>query len=576
MVVRSWWGTKYRESTAPVRVLVVNERGSPFGAGWALAGYARIHPQPNGSLLLTEGDGSALLFVPTSGCTATDCTYSSPKGDFTRLRYLETIDGMRYIRELPGARAEFHPNGLPAHLFDDYAGGATFHHDASGRLTAIEDAIGKRISFDYTPSGKVEAIRDPAGRATALEVNAAGDLVRISDPDGVPALRARYDAHRISTHWDRAGSGYTFAFDHAGQLASHTLPQIVAEGQTVRPVIRYRSAEGVVLPRSGTGTFSNPGVRVVSDTVRAAVTDARGNTTRMALDLFGSPTRVEDPLGRVATLERDEHSRVRRAISAFGDTAVYEYTYPGPGPTKATDLRTGTVITNEYTCDGLLRSSTGGARSVRNEYQSDFQEQSPGTCGSGSLVYQEVGSERYYHEFYGGGGWRPDEIYGPGGHTRYEFGARGTWQNTDSIIGPTGGRYEYRHDEYGRTVVARNPRGDSVWIEYDRLNRPVRGFDPAGKATEIRYSALSADTVIDANPVGLAAGTSTGVQFSPVNETMLESAIRRAARLYRDRSRWLQIQANGMSTDVSWHAPAREYAALYGELLPARRSSKQA
>ncbi|MDP9415075.1 MAG: glycogen synthase GlgA [Pseudomonadota bacterium] len=119
----------------------------------------------------------------------------------------------------------------------------------------------------------------------------------------------------------------------------------------------------------------------------------------------------------------------------------------------------------------------------------------------------------------------------------------------------------------------------------DALLVPSR-FEPCGltQLCALRYGSVPvvarvgglADTVIDANPVGLAAGTSTGVQFSPVNETMLESAIRRAARLYRDRSRWLQIQANGMSTDVSWHAPAREYAALYGELLPARRSSKQA
>jgi starch synthase len=78
-----------------------------------------------------------------------------------------------------------------------------------------------------------------------------------------------------------------------------------------------------------------------------------------------------------------------------------------------------------------------------------------------------------------------------------------------------------------------------------------------------------ADTVIDASSVALAAGTATGIQFAPVNETMLESAIRRAAALYRTEPQWARLQRNGMATDVSWAAPARAYAALYHELIGA-------
>ena len=111
----------------------------------------------------------------------------------------------------------------------------------------------------------------------------------------------------------------------------------------------------------------------------------------------------------------------------------------------------------------------------------------------------------------------------------------------------------------------------------DALLVPSR-FEPCGltQLCALRYGAVPvvarvgglADTIIDTNPVGIAAGISTGVQFSPVNETMFESAVRRAARLYRDKPLWTRIQANGMATDVSWAAPAREYAALYREFLP--------
>jgi starch synthase len=116
----------------------------------------------------------------------------------------------------------------------------------------------------------------------------------------------------------------------------------------------------------------------------------------------------------------------------------------------------------------------------------------------------------------------------------------------------------------------------------DALLVPSR-FEPCGltQLCALRYGAVPvvarvgglADTIVDANPVGLAAGASTGFQFSPVNDTMLESAIRRAARLYREKPAWTRLQANGMATDVSWAAPAREYAALYRELVPEARKA---
>ena len=60
------------------------------------------------------------------------------------------------------------------------------------------------------------------------------------------------------------------------------------------------------------------------------------------------------------------------------------------------------------------------------------------------------------------------------------------------------------------------------------------------------------------------------MQFSPVNARMLESAIRRAAQLYRDPSVWRRLQANAMTADVSWTQPARRYAELYRGLIADR------
>jgi starch synthase len=112
----------------------------------------------------------------------------------------------------------------------------------------------------------------------------------------------------------------------------------------------------------------------------------------------------------------------------------------------------------------------------------------------------------------------------------------------------------------------------------DALIVPSRS-EPCGltQLCALRYGAVPvvarvgglADTVIDASPMALAAGAATGVQFAPVTSEMLESALLRAAALYRDRPTWAVLQRNGMATDVSWRGPARQYAALLREAAAA-------
>ena len=114
----------------------------------------------------------------------------------------------------------------------------------------------------------------------------------------------------------------------------------------------------------------------------------------------------------------------------------------------------------------------------------------------------------------------------------------------------------------------------------DALLVPSR-FEPCGltQLCALRYGAVPvvarvgglADTVIDANPAAIGAGVATGIQFAPDSALALEQALRRTVSLYRDEAGWRGLQRNGMQADMSWHAPARHYAALYRELAAARR-----
>ena len=114
----------------------------------------------------------------------------------------------------------------------------------------------------------------------------------------------------------------------------------------------------------------------------------------------------------------------------------------------------------------------------------------------------------------------------------------------------------------------------------DALVVPSR-FEPCGltQLCALRYGAVPVvsrvgglvDTVIDASPMAVAAGSATGVQFPAGTVDMLASGLRRTFELYRDRPTWRRMQANGMAADVSWRGPAGRYSALYRGLAARER-----
>ncbi len=123
-----------------------------------------------------------------------------------------------------------------------------------------------------------------------------------------------------------------------------------------------------------------------------------------------------------------------------------------------------------------------------------------------------------------------------------------------------------------------------VHIGYDegRSHRMIAGadailvpsrFEPCGltQLYGLRYGTLPvvartgglADTVIDANPVALASGVATGVQFHPVTADAIAGAFARLLDLWRVPDVWAKMQRNAMRQPVGWEASAPLYAALY-------------
>ncbi|HYW10154.1 MAG TPA: hypothetical protein VE913_24515, partial [Longimicrobium sp.] len=503
VVVRSWWGTEYRESTRLVRVLVVNERSSPYGAGWGVAGLLRLHAQPSG-VVMTGGDGSAAFFQ--RGACATDandsrvtCDFASPTGDFSVLRY-DSTEAKYTRRHLDGTLVVFDGAGRLLSGTDRFGNGSGYDYDPAGRLWRITDAAGKQTTLAYTAAGKIASIQDPGGRVSRFAVDAAGNLVRATDPDGVAALRVAYDTrHRLGTVWNRGGYGTTVEYDRVGTVAATTLPGVTAQGTVVRPVLRFRSPAATILPDSGRGGFAQPAPRMLPGEVWARVTEPRGDSATFVLDRWGAVTRARDARGREDRVLRNALGQDTLAISSRGDTVHYSWVGP--------ELRR--TYRNGWKTSPTGRTVRAPVWSVNVEYEQTFHQPvhvsgnvteawyyygALGRMDSTKTGYINAPRSKFTYDARG----RLLTARDPEGYETRIFRDGNPWMNTDSAVSPGARRVAMAYDGFGRDTLSRDPLDRATRTEYDAVNRALRTIGPRQDTTSFVYDRLFLTGVRDA------------------------------------------------------------------------------
>ena len=110
----------------------------------------------------------------------------------------------------------------------------------------------------------------------------------------------------------------------------------------------------------------------------------------------------------------------------------------------------------------------------------------------------------------------------------------------------------------------------------DAMVIPSR-FEPCGltQMYALRYGTLPlvrrtgglVDTVVDATPARLRDKTATGFMFEPATAEALAATIEWASAQYANRDSWRQMVREAMTRDFSWAQSARQYAALYRDVM---------
>jgi len=120
------------------------------------------------------------------------------------------------------------------------------------------------------------------------------------------------------------------------------------------------------------------------------------------------------------------------------------------------------------------------------------------------------------------------------------------------------------------------PLAHRIFAATDVTLVPSR-YEPCGltQMYGLRYGSLPlvrrvgglADTVVDCTLEDMADAVATGFVFDSFDADQMRRAVRRAFALYTRPAQWRAVQRRGMSQRFGWDDAARQYAALYRELV---------
>ena len=144
-----------------------------FGYGWSSSYDSHLVVNGDGSITITEGDGSQVTATPngSGGFTVpswADSTLTSSGGTYT------------FVRQ-QGQTFTFNSSGQLTSIVDP-SGATTSLAYASGKLHTVTDPSSRTLTFAFGTNGLVSSVTDPMSRQTTYAYDASGNLTSVTDP----------------------------------------------------------------------------------------------------------------------------------------------------------------------------------------------------------------------------------------------------------------------------------------------------------------------------------------------------------------------------------------------------------
>lgn len=429
-------------------------------------------------------------------------------------------------------------------------------------ISEITQPEGGKLRFEYDPAltdhgatTLTTRVIDPRDKTTTYTLNTYGSAVAIESQDGdVTAMTWTPDDVLMTSRTNGNGVETTYTYDADGNILTESVPKAAGGGtsytvettywprQTFDPpyikdrVRTLKDRNGVVteLTYDSRGNLLSQSTDVtdvdgstsrvtVANTYfdngdRATVTDARGNVTTFAYDVYGNLAKVTDALRNSTETEYDVRSRPVLQADALGRETSLEYDTLDRPVRKVLPRAAGEsadpVETNVYDDDARTVTVTDAAgRATVSVSNREGRPVRIENAAGGVKVYEYdlAGNKTLESSFADGAAPRQDVTfeYSDAGRlvrrteplgriSEYEYDGEGNVVRETLRDGSSGSVFAPRVTEYAydtlnrRTLTRRLFEGGEqvVRATYDGQNK-IQDQDPLGHVIRYRYDALN-------------------------------------------------------------------------------------
>ncbi|MBV8461688.1 MAG: RHS repeat protein, partial [Acidimicrobiales bacterium] len=289
----------------------------PFGVGWIYSyGMALVINQATGNVTVDQGNGSAVLYVPSGGGA-----YTGPTND--RATLTQHPDGTFTYARTTGEDYDFDSNGRLLSEVDRNGNTTTLTY--SGRqLTSVTDPGGRSFTFTYDSSGHIATVTDPVKRQLTYTYDTAGDLTSVEDAADRVWTYGYDSTHHLTSETDPRGGVTTFVYDGLGRTTSVTDPLGRTTTYAYNGTMGGVETTDVTDPRGNTTAYAYQSLELMTKTEALGTADQATTTYTYDPTTLGI-TSITDPLGHVTTYAYDPAGNTLSATDGLGNTATSTY-----------------------------------------------------------------------------------------------------------------------------------------------------------------------------------------------------------------------------------------------------------
>ncbi len=420
----------------------------PLGYGWTFSYGEHLEPQPDGSVLYREADGTEHRFA-SDGLGG----YERPAGK--HLELTETPSGFT-LRAKDGLLTEFDPGG---------------------KLVSTSDANGNTVLLGYNPAEELETVTDAGGRTVLIVTHAAGKISQVTDLAG-RSIGFSYTGDDLTAVTDTFGELWTFAYDAAHNLVARTDPLSHSNTYSYDSLDR---CVGHTDPLGNTETFAYSSIGS-----SAVLTDRRGFDTFLEFDETGRAVLAVDPLGNAMSSTWDSDNNRTSTTDSRGGLTTRTFDGNGNLLSETNPLNETTSFTYDPTHNRVLTVIDPANHQVTNTYDA-----------GGNLIErsQVVGGETLTETFdYDSFGQLIETRDARDNPSTFGWDAtKGTVESqTDALSQTT----VLTTDSLGRVVNLRDPDLNDYQFDWDAGDRLVSTTDPSSNSTTIDYDELGRQVLV--------------------------------------------------------------------------------